>query len=193
MPEAKERTEPQAIVLKDPMLAAFLGWLIPGLGHLYQGRRAKAALFSVCILGLFIFGLCISSSNEPCTNGRGKIGYGRAVYFNWNKGERTWGYLCQVCVGLPALPALVQASRMGQHEAVWWGGFMAPPRPDPCHDANKDQPTPHDLHRVLNRRLELGWVFTTIAGLLNVLAIYDAYAGPVIIVEDKKKEDGDDA
>ncbi|MBU4273690.1 MAG: hypothetical protein KKE86_08690 [Planctomycetes bacterium] len=189
VPENIEQTDSPPIDLKDPALAAFLAWLIPGLGHLYQGRRAKAALFFVCIMGLFVFGLYLGSSNEQCKDGKGKIGYGRAVYFSWKKGERTWAYLCQVCVGLPALPAMIQASRMNHHKPVWWGGFMAPPRPKPCNDANKDQPTLHDLHRVLNRYFELAWVFTTIAGLLNVLAIYDAWAGPMTTTPGGKKEE----
>ena len=32
--------------LKNPGLAAFLAWLIPGLGHIYQGRILKGVLFS---------------------------------------------------------------------------------------------------------------------------------------------------
>jgi len=189
VPENPKQTDSPTIDLKDPALAAFLAWLVPGLGHLYQGRRAKAALFFLCIMGLFVFGLYLSSSNEKCDRSEGKIGYGRAVYFSWKKGERTWAYLCQVCVGLPALPALVQASRMSHREEVWWGGFMAPPRPKGGNGANKLQPTLHDLHRVLHRYFELGWVFTTIAGLLNVLAIYDAWAGPVMISPGRKKEE----
>lgn len=188
MPDNIKQSESQTIELKDPAMAGFLAWLIPGLGHFYQGRRAKAGLFFVCILGLFAFGLVLSSSHKANTNGEGKIGYGRAVYFSWKQGDRTWGYLCQVCVGLPALPALVQANRMNHQKKVWFGGFMAPPRPDQCRDDNKNQPTLHDLHRVLNRRFDLGWVFTTIAGLLNVLAIYDACCGPVLVVHDGKKE-----
>jgi hypothetical protein len=37
---------------------------------------------------------------------------------------------------------------------------------------------------------EIGTVFTVIAGLLNILAIYDAYGGPLLILstDDKKKE-----
>ena len=36
---------------------------------------------------------------------------------------------------------------------------------------------------------EIGTVFTVIAGLLNILAIYDAYGGPLIIIpNDKKKQ-----
>jgi len=191
--ESVKKPVPESIDLKDPALAAFLAWLVPGLGHLYQGRRAKAALFFLCIMGLFTFGLYLGSSNEQCIDGNGKIGYGRAVYFSWKKGERTWAYLCQVCVGLPALPALVQASRMSHHKEVFLGGFMAPPRPKGSNGANKLQPTLHDLHRVLHRYFELGWVFTTIAGLLNVLAIYDAWGGPVMITPGRKKEEAEES
>jgi hypothetical protein len=58
--------QPLEIDLKDPVLAALLAWLIPGLGHWYQGRRHKAVLFFVCILGTFIYGLY--------------LGEGRVVY-----------------------------------------------------------------------------------------------------------------
>ena len=189
MPENTEQTDSPPINLKDPALAALLAWLIPGLGHLYQGRRAKAALFFLCIMGLFVFGLYLGSSNKPCIDSNGKIGYGRAVYFSWKKGERTWAYLGQVCVGLPALPALIQASRMSYNKPVWCGGFMAPPRQKQDHGKNALQPTLHDLHRVLNRYFELAWMFTTIAGMLNVLAIYDAWAGPMMTIPGRKKEE----
>ena len=58
--------------LKDPVLAATLAWLIPGLGHWYQGRRSKALLFFVCILGTFVFGLY--------------LGEGRVVYASMRPG-----------------------------------------------------------------------------------------------------------
>ena len=47
------------IDLKDPRLAAFLAWLVPGLGHIYQGRTGKGILFSVCILGTFFYGMYV--------------------------------------------------------------------------------------------------------------------------------------
>ena len=123
------------------------------------------------------------------------------MYFSWRdataaqrEGDYRLHYLAQVCIGLPALPALVQAYRMSNNEKVWWDGFMAPPRlsssqEDP-QDPNRDQPTPNDLHRRLHRYFELATFFTVVAGLLNVLAIYDAAAGPVGSPPDsKKKED----
>ena len=47
--------------LRNPYLAALLAWLIPGAGHFYQRRRAKGALFCICILGTFLFGLGLGS------------------------------------------------------------------------------------------------------------------------------------
>jgi len=182
VPEAPQQTDSPPIDLRDPILAALLAWLVPGLGHWYQGRRAKAVLYFVCIMGLFTYGLYLGGSNDKCLNGPGRIGYGRAVYFSWQKDDRRLAYICQIGVGLPALPALVQANRMNNHRKVFWGGFMAPPRAVqlPEDDPNYDQPTAHDLNKVLNRYLELAGFFTMVAGLLNVLVIYDACAGPVV-------------
>jgi len=192
--DCEKTTAEEPLDLKDPVMAAFLAWLIPGLGHWYQGRRAKAALYFICIMGLFCYGVYLGGSNQKCLDGNGTIGYGRAVYFSWRPSDQRLAYLCQVGVGLPALPALVQANRMGNHRKVFWGGFMAPPRlPAPSgsdrEDPNLDQPTPHDLHRQLNHYFELAGFFTMVAGLLNVLAIYDACAGPVAIQPEAKKED----
>jgi hypothetical protein len=83
------------VPLKNPVVAAVLAFLVPGLGHLYQGRTFKGLLYAVCILGTFFSGM--------------RIGEGKVVYFHIGHEHRTWYYLCQVWVGLPALPALVQA------------------------------------------------------------------------------------
>ncbi len=98
------------INLKNRFLAAGLAFLVPGAGHLYQGRRFKAALYFVGILGLFTWGMAMAE--------------GKAVYFRWpeieerltaRKGkERTIGYLSQVMVGLPSLTAVMQWYRYSQ-------------------------------------------------------------------------------
>ena len=199
MPEAAaEQPAPEVVDLKEPALAALLGWVIPGLGHWYQGRRAKAVLFFVCIMGTFVYGVYLTSSNAPVDNKKDTtIGWGRAVYFSWRDNDRRLPYLCQIGIGLPALPALIQANRMANNQKVWWHGFMAPPRLPGLpvagrgEDQNLDQPTPHDLHRQLHRFFELGTVFTMVGGLLNVLAMYDAWGGPV--AAPPKKEDEDDS
>jgi hypothetical protein len=191
--EASKPSSQEPVDLKDPTMAGLLAWLVPGLGHCYQGRWAKAVLYFGSIIGLFVLGLYLSGGSYVDASGmEHKLGYGRAVYFAWRPADRRWHYICQFGAGLPALPALLQASRMNNHQKVWWGGFMAPPRPsadrrDNGNDPNADQPTRSDLDRWLARRFELGGVLAMIAGLLNVLAIYDACAGPV--APPAKKED----
>jgi len=192
------------IDLKDPRLAAFLAWLVPGLGHFYQGRTGKGVLFFVCILGTFFYGLY--------------IGKGRVVYASTEPipsrgflAER-WQYVCQLGVGLPALPALVQRHRVvnGNPPLFGWSldnNFMRPPYthatkpPGVTGFYSQDQSdTQHEITHPdelakwnydLGEYFEIGTVFTVIAGLLNVLAIFDAYGGPLVIppAEDKKKPD----
>jgi hypothetical protein len=47
------------------------------------------------------------------------------------------------------------------------------------------------VHNAGDKRLELGWVYTVIAGVLNIMVIYDAVAGPAFLAartgEDDKK------
>jgi hypothetical protein len=199
--------------LKDPRLAAFLAWLLPGAGHFYQGRHGKGLLFFVSIVGTFAYGLY--------------IGHGRVVYasdispinvspFGINtKFFERWQYPCQVWVGLPALPALVQTARMnggkqplGGYELTVWGREYSPLRPPLMNpniagpftsldDAGNKVTHPHELamwYYDLGDKFEIGTVFTVIAGLLNILAIYDAYGGPLLIVprDDKPKPDKPD-
>ena len=165
--ETSEVEEWRPILLRDPFVAGILSWLVPGLGHFYQGRFSKAVLFFVCIMGTFVYGLY--------------LGEGRVVYASLRDNDKRLPYACQVCVGLPSLPALVQAQRVRSKKTPLFGGLMAPPAlageirdgqrigtPDELDDWNKSNP----------RGFELGTVFTMIAGLLNVLVIYDACCGP---------------
>jgi hypothetical protein len=178
MPDDKFPSPPEAleIDLRNPAWAAFWAWLWPGAGHLYQRRYAKGMLFMVCILGTFFSGLT--------------LGKGHVVYASWTKNDKRWQYFCQLGVGAPALPALIQARRARNGEKPWFNGLMAPPKN--VADARDEARLPEDelaqWHRELNSRFELGTLYTMIAGLLNVLAIYDAYAGPVISVPEEEKD-----
>lgn len=153
------------VPLKEPVKAAFLAWLLPGLGHYYQGRRGKALLYAACILGLYFVGLA--------------LGEGKIVFWRWTSPFRDpenfrASYLCQFFVGLPALPGLIQGTlrHLGM-EPILWGVLDAPP-----------QNAINALHPKLGKLVEVGWVYTVVAGLLNILAIYDAYEGPAYGEED---------
>ena len=166
------------IRLRDPAFAGILAWLLPGAGHWYQGRRTKAVIFFFCIMGTFTYGLW--------------LGGGRVVYAAWGKTgeEKRLPYLCQIGTGTIALPALWQAQRYGLEgfrrtmqtkendgKRTFSEWFMAPPvlKVEVNHRAMAELDY---LNYKLNRRFELGTVYTMVAGLLNLLVIFDAIGGP---------------
>ena len=173
------------IDLKDPVVAGLLAWLFPGAGHFYQGRWAKGVLFLVWIFGMFLWGLYLSSS--PAT------GPARAVYFSFRTGDWRLYYLGQVGVGLPALPALLQAAIVGDEDGAALERLHGPAPPGGRPDrrapgrARPRECTVADVYDKLNRWFELASVYTLIAGLLNILAVYDACCGPVVGQPPKKK------
>jgi len=151
--------------LKNRYLAAFLAWLVPGLGHFYQGRTSKGILYSVSILGLFLVGLAL---------GEWQIIYWRWVSPTANTEAFCFNYLGQFFAGLPALPALIQGTlKWYGHGPILWG-FMA-------------EPTPNEINGLyhLGKFVEIGTLYTTVAGLLNILAIFDAFEGPAHADEDE--------
>jgi hypothetical protein len=179
-----ELDEPLEIELKEPWLAALLAWMLPGLGHVYQGRTGKGLLFFVCVMGTFLFGMW--------------IGEGKVVYAS-GPGEEPWRwqYYCQLGVGAPVLPALVQRERRKDGQPPLFNGFMAPPKqtPQELPDDSRNvttQPTELAAWTVkLHPFYELGTVYTVIAGLLNILVICDAYGGPLVLTPRKKEKDGE--
>ena len=154
------------IPLRNPKLAAFLAWLVPGLGHIYQGRIGKGVLYASCILTLYTLGFAL---------GEGKIVYWRWVNPLDSPEKFCLYYLGQFFVGLPALPALIQGTLhyLG-HQPILWN-VMAEP------DAN----VLNGLHPRLGKLVEIGSMYTAVAGLLNVLAIYDALEGPAYYADDE--------
>jgi hypothetical protein len=162
------------IDLRQPGTAAFLAWLWPGAGHVYQGRYFKGALFMVCILAMYIIGLV--------------LGDGHVVYASWEDNDIRWQYICQLGIGLPALPAIVQNRRVMQGKEPLLDGFMAPPE-QPVLPESEDQLA--RWHERLASKFDLGTLYTMVAGLLNVLAICDAFSGPFVPApeddEDSKK------
>lgn len=189
IPDANGSTEPGdaiEIELRQPWIAGLLAWALPGLGHIYQGRTGKGILFFVCVLGTFFYGLYL---------GGGKVVYAAT---NWEQQFR-WQYLCQLGVGLPSTPMLIQRQRADSGKQPLWNGFMAQPSRavGPAKDdSERMAQQPNELAQWIIEEhpfFELGTVYTVVAGLLNVLVICDAVGGPLIIrpAPDKKKKDAD--
>lgn len=176
--------------LRNRYLAAFLAWLVPGAGHFYQGRHTKGTLFLICILTTWILGFA--------------LGGGHVVYASWQPGDKRWHYFLQAGVGSAALPALIQGERMRRWTVPsrfgppqtdsgyepWFGGFMAPPQ-RPVFEDQTDEVSA--WYAEGGAGYEMGTWYTMIAGLLNILVIYDAYAGPLAVpISGRKKGEEDD-
>lgn len=268
-------------------LAALLAFLIPGAGHYYQDRKLKAGIFFSGILTLF-FGGMILADWQPV--------YSQVVYstransnVQTDPSEAAYGsnfslgYAAQAAVGLPALPAILQQSRLGSDSGVVntldsniesrfsgvarvadrylpvAGRLTLAPGPvgtakgtfagrtkdgvdfrievsGPVRMGRKVFGSPHRffmltgisgaeierqpvlelqgsidrsfinwyqaprdneeldrLHNKLSHLFDIGAVFTWIAGLLNVMAIWDAYDGPAYGYGDEKPEEEEDS
>lgn len=182
---------------------AFLSYLVPGLGQISQGRIGKGLLFFVCLYGLFFYGMYLGSwSNvyladvKDETNSR----LPSPVANVWNRLQ----FAGQFWIGIAAWPAIWQyntfdpardvepAPKEGpvDRKAQFWEGLRtferAPYENRSAGALRRANEAPAEWrHRTLNelqidgdKTWDLGWVFTVIAGVLNILVIYDAFAGP---------------
>jgi hypothetical protein len=100
------------ISFKNRYFAGVLAFLLPGAGHVYQGRYFKGILCGVCVLVTFFYGMALGSWS--------------VVY--WKKDPTNFlnPYYAQVFVGLPALPSLVQARRYESRTNVGEMSISAP-------------------------------------------------------------------
>ena len=86
-----------------------------------------------------------------------------------------FNYLLQFWAGLPALPALIQATLKHYDKAMPFFSFMAEPTQNEINS----------LYPRLGKFVEIGTLYTSVAGLLNILAMYDAFDGPAQLAEDE--------
>src|SRR5579884_3579881 len=165
-------------------LAGVLSYLVPGLGQIYRGRTAKGVLFLVCIYVLFFYGLFLGSGSAHIPEGNfyvsGSVylpdttqpgsGSNPVVTNLYNRPQ----FIGQFCAGVVSWPAVWQYLHYDRSQ---------PDRPDPIFGRFMQAPTLRDLNAVQSmdpkgKVMDLAWVFTVIAGVLNVMVIYDAVAGP---------------
>ncbi|MDR2642164.1 MAG: hypothetical protein LBC74_05165 [Planctomycetaceae bacterium] len=182
--ESSEYDQVCNIDLRNPVVAGFLAWIIPGLGHFYQGRCTKALLFFLCIVPTFTVGCFLGSDSE--------VGIARNVYFSWRQQDKRLFFIPQACIGFAAIPAIIQALWTSSGDPPPFNTFMAPPQIDTA-DKTGVAPTLTDIAKKLYFLFELGTYLTVIAGLMNLLAIFDAVDGPLVYRQEKQKEKKDTA
>lgn len=96
------------VKLKNRWVAGLLAYLVPGAGHLYQGRYFKAGIYFVSIMGTFVWGCSLGEAN--------------AVHLRWDTAEnrgpkqRMLGFIAQAGIGMAAIPAYVQYERVNAQD-----------------------------------------------------------------------------
>jgi TM2 domain-containing membrane protein YozV len=137
--------------VRSPFLTALVGWLIPGAGHFLLGRRGRGAIIFATVLAAFLIGILLRGSMfVPGGNGMELNGAG------------TLTATTQVSGGGDVLSRLIQyGGFIGDAAAglpyllTSFLGYLVPDQAG--HDA------------------DYGSKFLVAAGLLNILAIVDAY------------------
>lgn len=163
----------QATVRPVSFLGGFLSYLIPGLGQISQGRIGKGVFFMVCLLSLFHVGeamgnwqnVYVPTGDNPENGPAGGNPLRNILNHRWHFAGQFW-------IGVAAWPALWQ----------YYGGTMPSKGTSAfLHDYQKQPPDDNAVNPFIvnsDKTPDLGWIYTVIAGMLNVLVIYDAYAGP---------------
>ena len=171
MPDSKTDTrenEKVDIDFRNPFVAGLLAWLFPGLGHYYQKRYHKALIFFLCIMPTFVVGCALASSSE--------VGTARNVYWSWRSGDMRLWWLVQAPLGIAAIPSWMQGLQVNSGLPPMFGNFMAPPKR--IREDRIGVPPSIDEIRQKMPHYELGTYLTVIAGLMNLLVIFDAVDGP---------------
>jgi hypothetical protein len=156
-------------------LGGFLSYLVPGLGQIYQGRIGKGLLFLVCLYGMFFYGMALGSWKNvylPDT--------ARDRNLNpWNLPAplanlyNRMQFAGQFWIGVAAWPAVYQywTYDSDRKHATSLSTFQRTPSEEELNRLQRDG----------DKSWDLGWVYTVIAGVLNILVIYDAFAGPAFV------------
>ena len=162
--------------------AGFLSFLVPGLGQIYQGRVGKGFLFLVCLYGLFFYGMALGSWKNVYLPDVAARGPNFNPWGLWSPAANLYNrlqYAGQFWIGVAAWPAVWQYVNYDEREETGpvFGTFQRTPREDELNSLQRDG----------DKTWDLGWVYTVIAGVLNILVIYDAFAGPAFAESEQKQ------
>jgi hypothetical protein len=172
--------------LENGPKAALLSYLVPGLGQIYQGRLGKGILFFVCIYTLFFYGQWQGTGtvrlgdHDYAVTSNVYLPHTAHLSNPWSLWEPLADlynrphFLGQFWVGFTAWPALWQYSAYNpaQDDDPPLRGFQRQP----------SERVLQELQRSGDKTWDLAWVFTVIAGVLNIMVIYDAFAGPAFVL-----------
>ncbi len=168
LPTPPQDTPPRAVHPEERLepVAGLLALLLPGLGHFYLGERERGVLIAAGILGLFFGGMLIGGIDVVDSR------------------EDTIWFAGQSLVG----PVAFAVDYVHQHRLKVVGKDIVENREvmrlrtaNPGHTRGPDgreieaaPGVPPPNSKSLGRMNELGTLFATIAGMLNLIVIIDA-------------------
>jgi hypothetical protein len=157
--------------------AGLLSYLVPGLGQISQGRIGKGVLFMVILLGMFFLGQAMGNWRNvfmPPPEGNDPNPVRKPLASIYNR----WHFAGQFWIGVAAWPAIWQFYDMpmpNQEQHPFWHNFQRAPKSWP------EEQELNTFYTNSDKSPDLGWVYTVVAGMLNILVIYDAVMGPALI------------
>ncbi len=154
------------------VVGGILSYLVPGLGQIAQGRVSKGVFFLVALLGLFFTGQALGDWRNVYLPA---VARGGPVPPLTNILQHRWQFAGQFWIGIPAWPALWQYMDLpvpSEQTSPFWHHFQRGPR------NFDDEPKDWEYIRIRDKTVDVAWVYTVVAGVLNILVIYDAFAGP---------------
>ena len=123
-------------------------------------------------------------SEDGKTEIKTDLNIGRNIWFSWQDGNRRFYFFPQAMVGTVGLTAFIQSQVVSNGHPPFLCSIFAPP----SFSGQGNQPTIDTVIARLNSYYDLGILFTMVAGLMNVLAIFDAIGGPVILRAQPEEE-----
>ncbi|MGP1345595.1 MAG: DUF6677 family protein [Phycisphaerales bacterium] len=155
-PQGPERPDPAAHAAPYPTpLAAFLAWILPGLGYVWRGQVARGGAVGGSIIALILAGLLIGGPDAIDSR------------------EERWWFLVQAGGG-PIVLALDQwHQRILKVPAQEGAARRIAPHPDPAMNPGNQPPS---FTRSVARVNESARLYIVIAGMLNIIAVIDCMA-----------------
>ncbi len=149
-------------LLSSPPVVALAGWLVPGSGYVLLGQTARGVTIGITILALFILGLLIAGVRVVEVPGY-DVATGQPVMFHgeWVMSNAPLMEIRNKLWSVPQAltgPVSIAAAAYSVHAA----------QPDPSRPG-------HSFGAVSHSRVnEIGALYLSVAGLLNLMAIIDS-------------------
>jgi hypothetical protein len=164
------QSEDKEWLFAQPAAVAVAGWLVPGMGYVLLGERARGITIMVTVLALFISGLLIAGIRVIDVPGYDKNGFQDRLDDHGRRVERSTDFAYR-----GGHWALFSWDFVSEIAAKPWyvGQIFAGPvniiaSAFSIHEAAQHLPMSHA------RLPEIGTLYTAVAGMLNLLAILDS-------------------